>query len=181
MQNNKMKQQSGAALVISLLILTVLTILGLSSMRTASMEELMARNTRDYKIAFEASDSALNEGSEWVDKQTSLPKECGSLTGCGGVADKVYRQDILGDLSDTDTTWWTSDSNTNDFLTSDKDIPEAKTDPRMAMESTFVRDSLRRGFNPPTGVNVFRVSGRGTGIKDTTEVISQQTVVKRFN
>jgi len=176
------KQQSGAALVLSLLILTVLTVLGLSSMRSASMEELMTRNTRDYKIAFEAADSVLNDGTDWVLDQTAQPRECLALTDCSS-AGKVYKQDLLGDLSkdSIDTSWWES-SATEEFLSAgSKQIPEAKTDPRRAMEATFVRDSLRRGFGQPTGINVYRISGRGTGIKDTTKVLAQQTVVKRFN
>lgn len=58
-------RQQGAALVFSLLILLVLTILGVSAMRTSSLEQIMAGNTQEGTRALQAADSgtarALNK------------------------------------------------------------------------------------------------------------------------
>ena len=51
--------QSGAALVIGLLLLLVLTILAISGMTTASLEMLMAGNEQYQERAFQAADSAV--------------------------------------------------------------------------------------------------------------------------
>lgn len=53
-------RQSGAALVMSLVILLVLTIIGVAAMRTASLEERMAGNIQEATSAFHAAESGLN-------------------------------------------------------------------------------------------------------------------------
>jgi type IV pilus assembly protein PilX len=51
--------QHGAALVVGLLLLLVLTILAISGMTTASLEMLMAGNDQYQERAFQAADSAV--------------------------------------------------------------------------------------------------------------------------
>ncbi len=52
--------QSGAALVMSLVILLVLTIIGVAAMRTSALEERMAGNIQEATHAFQAAESGLN-------------------------------------------------------------------------------------------------------------------------
>lgn len=56
------RRQSGAVLVIGLIILVVLTLLGVQSMRTNVAQERMASNMRDRNVAFQAAEAALREG-----------------------------------------------------------------------------------------------------------------------
>ena len=51
--------QAGVVLVISLIILLLLTIIGLSATQTTALEEKMAGNLRDKSLAFQAAESAL--------------------------------------------------------------------------------------------------------------------------
>lgn len=53
--------QSGAVLVISLIMLLLLTLIGASSMQTTSLEEKMAGNLRDRNLAFQVAESALRD------------------------------------------------------------------------------------------------------------------------
>jgi len=55
------KSQSGFVLIIGLVVLVLLTIIMLTAMRTASLEERMAGNLRQQNIAFQAAESALRE------------------------------------------------------------------------------------------------------------------------
>lgn len=55
-------KQSGATLVVVLLLLLVMTLLGLASMRGVLMEERMAANLLDRSYAFQAAEFALREG-----------------------------------------------------------------------------------------------------------------------
>lgn len=55
------RRQGGMTLVFSLVILLILTILGLSTLRTASLEQLMSGNTQEQTRAFEAGDSGLSK------------------------------------------------------------------------------------------------------------------------
>lgn len=52
------RRQTGTALVMALVFLLVLTILGLSAMRTSSLEQLMAGNVQESLRAFAAAESA---------------------------------------------------------------------------------------------------------------------------
>ncbi|NOZ54572.1 MAG: hypothetical protein GXP08_15805 [Gammaproteobacteria bacterium] len=55
---NRDKQQ-GAALIISLMMLLVLTMVGVSALSNTSLGERMARNFQHFTLAFQASESAI--------------------------------------------------------------------------------------------------------------------------
>lgn len=48
------KNQKGAVLAISLIILLLMTIIGVSAMQGTTLQEKMAGNLRDYNLAFQA-------------------------------------------------------------------------------------------------------------------------------
>jgi len=54
-------RQRGIALIMSLVILLILTILGISAMGTSSLEQKMSGNIQEGTHAFEAAESGLNE------------------------------------------------------------------------------------------------------------------------
>jgi len=53
--------QRGSALIISLVILLVLTLIGITGMQTTVLEEKMSGNFRDKNIAFQAAESAMRD------------------------------------------------------------------------------------------------------------------------
>jgi type IV pilus assembly protein PilX len=60
------KKQTGVALAISLIVLLLMTILGVTNMRVNNLEEKMAGNTRDINISFQAAESALRQGENFI-------------------------------------------------------------------------------------------------------------------
>jgi type IV pilus assembly protein PilX len=54
-----LQTQTGVVLVISLIILLLLTLIGLSAIQTSALEEKMVGNLRDKSLAFQAAESAL--------------------------------------------------------------------------------------------------------------------------
>lgn len=58
---NGRRSATGFALVTALMFLTVLTILGLSSMQGSVQQERMAGNQRDRNVAFQAAELALRD------------------------------------------------------------------------------------------------------------------------
>jgi len=56
---NPKQNQSGAALVVGLLLLVVITVLAVSGMNTATTELAMARNDQNYEFAFQAAETGL--------------------------------------------------------------------------------------------------------------------------
>jgi type IV pilus assembly protein PilX len=53
--------QRGTALIMSMVILMILTLLGITAMGTASLEEKMSGNTQESTRAFEAAESGLSQ------------------------------------------------------------------------------------------------------------------------
>jgi type IV pilus assembly protein PilX len=52
--------ERGAALVVGLVMLLVLTVLGVSGMNTATLELVMANNTQSQQTAFQAAETAID-------------------------------------------------------------------------------------------------------------------------
>ena len=65
---SSLQTQSGVVLAISLIILLLLTLIGLSATQTTALEEKMAGNLRDKSLAFQAAEAALRFA-----EQQSLP------------------------------------------------------------------------------------------------------------
>ena len=53
------RRQTGAALVVSLLLLVIITVLAVSGMNTATTELALARNDQNYEYAFQAAETGL--------------------------------------------------------------------------------------------------------------------------
>lgn len=58
------RQQTGAALLVSIIMLLIITVLALSSMRGSIMQEQMTANQYDYQLAFQAAEAALRRGEQ---------------------------------------------------------------------------------------------------------------------
>lgn len=66
--------QRGAALIVALIFLLVLTLLGTTAMRGTTMQERMAGNTRDWNLAFQAAEAALREAEDFLLTTAALPE-----------------------------------------------------------------------------------------------------------
>lgn len=58
---NMQRTQNGAALVVGLVLLVVVTVLAVSGMNTATTELAMARNNQNYENAFQAAETGLEQ------------------------------------------------------------------------------------------------------------------------
>ncbi|MGB2271587.1 MAG: pilus assembly PilX family protein, partial [Pseudomonadales bacterium] len=65
--NNRLKRsankrsQSGAVLVVSLVMLLILTLIGMSGMSSVTLEEKMVSNMQNVNKSFQSAEAALNE------------------------------------------------------------------------------------------------------------------------
>lgn len=66
-------KQEGAALVVALVFLLILTILGVGALNTTVLQEKMAGNTKEKNTAFQAAESALIVAENWMHEQVSKP------------------------------------------------------------------------------------------------------------
>ncbi len=92
--------QHGSALVVSLLILLVLTLIGVTSMSTTTLQSKMATNSREYNLAFQAAESALRYAEAAL---VSTPP----LTGYGTVTG-LYPPSTAGQVWSPSFNWSTS-------------------------------------------------------------------------
>ncbi len=61
-----MNKQNGSALIISLLMLLVMTLLGITSMSTSTLEEKMAANDRNQKVSFQNAELTQVDAEDFV-------------------------------------------------------------------------------------------------------------------
>ncbi|WP_444940074.1 PilX N-terminal domain-containing pilus assembly protein [Microbulbifer sp. ZKSA004] len=67
-----LQQQSGATLLVGLVILLLMTFIGLAAIRGSGMQELMAGNMRDRQLAFQAAEAALRVAEFKLESESEL-------------------------------------------------------------------------------------------------------------
>lgn len=78
------RTQKGMALFVSLIFLLLLTIVGMASMKSASVQEKMAGNTRFKNISFQLAEAALREGEAFIGdpaNESTLASACAQCVG----------------------------------------------------------------------------------------------------
>jgi type IV pilus assembly protein PilX len=78
------QKQLGATFVTGLIFLVVITLLGITAMKTASMEERMSGNLRDRNLALQAAEMALRYAEQHIrdnDPTTNTPMPVIGVTG----------------------------------------------------------------------------------------------------
>lgn len=76
-------RQDGAALIVALILLVVMTLLSLSGVRTVSMGERMTANAYDRTLAFQAAESALRFGETKAQEQADAVPPNKDFTAAG--------------------------------------------------------------------------------------------------
>ncbi len=111
-------KQNGSVLIISLMLLIVMTILGLSSINSTIMEERMAGNLRNSNLSFMAAESALRSAEQKIADYTKNTKPEATETGSSDVwildyPDQGYDPGVDDYPSEfwwatNPTNWWTA-------------------------------------------------------------------------
>lgn len=166
--------QKGIALFISLVLLLVLTIIGVSSVQTTSLEERMARNAHDSVLAFQAAEMALRQAEEWL---IANPPETADFSnnGTGG----LWTAAPFGV-----TPRWQTGGVWGAATTVEVPVSVANVDsqPRYMVEFLATIDQTADRYEVGRGypilnetINIFRVTARGVGGSDTAEVFLQSS------
>jgi len=183
-------KQSGAVLAVSLIFLVLLTIIGISNLRTTSLEQRMAGNSRDQHLAFEAAEASLRQAETFLD---TIP-DVADFNNAGG--DGLYASDAA--LFTLDPTFknietyvqWTAAAagnqgyvNANTIGPSSSAAGELNTAPKFVVQ--FLGETINllnsRNLNNKgrstgsRGSRLFRITARGTGGSDNS-VVYLQTV-----
>ncbi len=168
-----MRKQSGMVLFIALVLLLVLTIAGVSVVQTTSLEERMARNTRDRMMAFQAAEAALRDAEMCISTLTNVTVV--DEDGDDGLWDTID----FGDPEPWLAVDW-NEANKSRTATQPAGVAAA---PRYIVEhiATVVREddqfeiSDDYGFGAATHIQIFRVTSRGIGGSPNARVMLQST------
>jgi len=181
--------QQGMALITGLLLLMVLTLLGITAMDNAVMEETMVKNQRDTQVAFQAAESAMVDGFGWLDDQTRRPRP-GRPVPLNNVASGVVvnAPNTLSNANAVSSAWWDANGLGYGSATNAAPIAGVAVQPRHMTEEFVpaqarnVRDDLvvSRDYATSPGRQFYRISSQGSGFSASTQVVVQGVYVKRY-
>jgi len=169
------QQQTGATLIVSLLILLVMTLLGVTAMQTNILEEKMSGNSKDVSLSLQAAEAALREAEAYVETIVS------PAAAFDGTTAWLYPDGNNIDIYAA-ATWNTARS----YQTGD--ITGVTTRPKYFIElygeiGSASTDININGYGESSGtanISGFRVTARGTGGSNETVTILQSYYAKAF-
>ena len=162
--NYPARSQNGAALIISLLILLVMTLIGVTAMSSSNLEEKMAGNSRDTMLAFQAAEAALRGGEAVVANLVTIAP----FADCTG---PFYALGCNPDVT-ADGTWAAA-------IPYGGNLDKIKTNPKYVIEYTGNTGGVQSlnvdnyGDSSSQITSTFRITARGTGGTDNAVVLLQ--------
>lgn len=157
-------RQQGAALIIALVLLVIMTLLGLSSMRTVSLEEKMSGHTYDRSISFQATEAALREAEAWVAANKPTPAAGAACTASG----------VCGRQTSGDVDMWLDESITNWAEASEVESGSVSVTPQYLIE--YLGNTFPCQPNDPSANNDcrrYRITARSNAGDDRANVMLQ--------
>lgn len=173
--------QRGAALIVALVFLLLLTLLGVTAMGTTSLEEKMSGNLKDKTLAFQAAETGLIGGESWIANQIKEPEPDNSRG--------IYEFDSSSGQWIWDTVDWSGTSNLVVYpdtptQTVSGGLSAIKTQPKYVIEILAhipeQGGSLRLNTTTGSGTTVLRITARGTGGTDKAVAMVQSIYQKAF-
>jgi len=165
-------RQRGATLMISLMILLVMTLIGITSMGTSNLEEKMAGNDRDINMAFHAAEAALRQAESYV------MNDIASTAAFDGTNTGLYAVDSNPDIDAAAT--WTNSLNYSGTISGINTAPKYIIEVMGAVGNEDVNIS---GYGESSGAGIittFRITTRGTGGTDGSVAMLQSYYGRRF-
>ncbi|MFU8817086.1 MAG: PilX N-terminal domain-containing pilus assembly protein [Pseudomonadales bacterium] len=165
----------GVALFISLVLLLILTIIGVSAVQTSTLETRMARNEHDTLLAFQAAESALRDAENFLETVTTTAFfDDAGTAGMWTVAelDQPNRWET--------TNVWLGGTSVVAATSAGAAVSAA---PRYLIEhvASVLREENAYQINDPYSataadrVEIFRITARGVGGSASAEVVLQTT------
>lgn len=168
-----LQRQRGVVLIVSLILLMVLTLIGVTAMQTSTLEERMAGNAWDKQRAFQAAEAALRAAENRLD--TSVREVEDNTDGLIGFGGELVTT-TLGDEP------WGTDINNPD-LTGWAEFDQGLDDMQLGENPHYIIHLLARGVAAETTVdvlgneiergNVYRVTAIGWGSSPASQVVLQ--------
>jgi type IV pilus assembly protein PilX len=166
------RAQRGAVLITSIIFMLVLTMLVIAMIRGGTLEERMARNSRDQQKAMQAAESVLREAEAYVTKKNGRfdPFDLSSFTATctDGVCFKPNT------TAQWDTIDWDSTSLTRTFENTASNIDGVASQPRYMVE--VVTPPVKTSSAAQCDAGVVKITARGVG--STGSIVYLQSYVR---
>lgn len=162
--------QRGVVLAVSLILLTVMTLIGVTAMTVNSQHETMASNTRQRNLAFQSAEACIREG-ESVLAWASPPAFDGSTAGYRG----AFASASSGEMLDYCWTGAEDDCDAADSVTGPQ-LAELAEPCRFVIEELWTSAPTSGGslaLAPLEPVTLYRITARGVGATDDAVAIIQ--------
>ncbi len=186
----KTVKQEGAALILGLLLLLVMTLLALTASNSAIMQEKIAGNFRDSSLAFHAAEAGGRWGAAWLQSlgaSTGLQRPFPCASECTpSAATAVWAKGQYDSAFDWSSSGWTyGQSPTDASVLLGHESANVETGlmvdapPKFILEEQFFSpDDL--ASQPTRGVVYYRVVSLGIGQRSNTTRIVDNLLAKRF-
>lgn len=167
-------RQQGVALFISLVLLLVLTIAGVSAVQTTTLEERMARNSHDSMMAFQSAESALRQAETWMETNVNA---VAIFTDAG--TNGLW---TAAPFDETDRWMNAAVWSGAQSVVVPVDVPDVAQQPRYIIEWLATVERTEGGAMLSSSyqsvmdrIEVFRITARGVGGSTNSQVILQST------
>jgi len=166
------KRQTGASLIVSLMLLIVLTLLGLSGMQSTIMQERMSSNVRDKGMAFQAAESAIRGGEDWVKSADTNTLRDPDGTTCSSPPCDIITLNEYASMTAETFGWWQTNARAFIFPSSTSNSTPA-ADPHFIVE---FHSRVDQGYSLDPGdttlrPHLYRITAMGVGSTTTAEAM----------
>lgn len=198
--NQYQSRQDGAALAICLIILTLLTVLGVTAVKSSIVETRIASNMHDRQLAFEAAEAALRDAEAWLKSLDANPDATDTPQTVELDEDDnplpnndVWIKGVLTNNEDGDNNKsddisirdidWGAIGEQYGAVTKADDIDDVAEQPRYVIELfTFIPDdSSAETLAAGKGQFYYRITARAVGATETTTKLLQTIFRIRYN
>lgn len=161
-------RQQGATLIVCLVFLLILTMIGVSSIQSATLQEQMAGSARDYNAAFLAAEFSLREGESYLQSATlgDFAGTQGRFVICSPASTAAAC--MTPSWSNRASTGWVTQSG----------LGHVSTQPQYIIEKYPVVVDVNAPLDadtPPVQIEVYRVTARGFGVSENSMSVLQTT------
>lgn len=184
--------QKGAALVMSLVMMAVITIIGISTLRNVVDDVRVSRIMKDRANAFQCAEAALRTGEIWLAGLTERPEPVGSpVKASNQVWDfLILASTASGGITNQTSGWWATngwsyepDAGGNTLQDADYQTGCANT-PNYIVELLGEVNSspdLKFSASAESKSSYYRITAYSTGSSSNARVILQSTFAREFN
>ncbi len=176
------EQQTGAVLIVSLLMLLVTTMLGITAMSTAVMEEKMAGNNFQKQLAIQGSESGLRFAEAWLTTNLTNISNFATMFASGTPTSEIYTQRkpdnatavnaIPATFNQYNLNAWTAGNS----ISTSQPLASGQPNPKYIIE--YMGKDGEPPINnedPDTRKHLFRITSIGIGTDTVTTHVSQST------